>query len=109
MTGSEFYEERMLSDIAKGRYKKESVRAMIEECCMRAVRNSAERIFEFCFYISLQELHYNAGYDKDALDEYFAGCVDAVEAFYAGAYDLDDMKTALEQDAGFSGRFAWRK
>lgn len=38
-----------------------------------------------------------------------SGIDDKAAAFDAGAYDLEDMKNALEEDTGFTLEFKWRE
>lgn len=109
MKYEDFAEQRLISDIAKGRYPKEKVRELLDLYAKACIKKAEENIFEYCWLTLLQELRFEAGYTKEEMEAFFAKTVDAVEAYYQGAYDLEEMRQVLLDEVGFAGHYAWRR
>ena len=100
-TLEEYLARDKLADIAKGRYSKKRVAEMFEAVA-RSVAVGSENIgFEVGILIALQTLHYDFGFGEKRLDRFFHAMQPAITAFDARAYDMDDIKQALREDAHF--------
>ena len=90
-----------IADIAKGRNNKQQVTEMFQDVA-RSVAVGSENIgFEFGSLVALQTLHYDFGFGEKRLDRFLQAMQPAITAFDARAYDMDDIKQALREDAHF--------
>lgn len=105
--------EDIIRNIAKGRYNREKVRGMFhtvyEEGYDQGYKDGQRFGFEIAMLQALQTLHYTAGFGAIRLNRFFEECCKAVEAFDARAYDMEDMKQALAQDAKFTYEIKWKE
>ena len=86
----------LIADIAKGRYGKEKVMEIMER-----------RVTEFLLLHFAQVMHYELGFGKQRLERYINDLAEQMAAFDAGAYDIDDMRQALIDDAKFELELKW--
>lgn len=96
MDKTAMFEEKLISDLAKGRFPKAKVKHIIEVFCRESARKAERNTFEFCWLFCLQTLAYEFGFGKDRLQRFFDEASKAVDAFDAGAYDLEDMRQSLK-------------
>ena len=52
-------------------------------------------------------MHYELGFGKQRLERYINDMAEQMAAFDAGAYDIDDMRQALIDDAKFDLELKW--
>lgn len=107
MKYTEIIEERMVSDIAKGRYPKEKVKDIFQTMSRIVAKNVEKNVFEYCWLFCLQTLHYEFGFGQKRLERFFNESSKAVDAFDSGAFSIDDMRQALKDDACFECSFNW--
>lgn len=94
-----YFAKDTLANIAKGRYNREKVEDMFRKA-MYGAANEAERFaFEFAILTALQTLHYDFGFGAKRLSRFVEAMQPQITAFDAGAYDMDDMRQALVDDA----------
>lgn len=82
MKYEEFYEERILSDVAKGRFPKAKVKEIFHTLCRVVAKNVEKAVFEYCWLFCLQTLHAEFGFGQKRLQRFFdeaSKAVDAVE------------------------------
>lgn len=97
-----------LADISKGRYNRQQVERMFAAAIKEGCLYTERTVFEYCALQFLQELHYEFGFGKTRLSRFLDGFAEKIEAFDAGAYDLDDMRTALKEDTGIELKIDWK-
>lgn len=107
MNKAEMIEDRMISDISKGRYPKSKVKDIIQTMCRIVGKEVEKNVFEYCWLFCLQTLHYEFGFGKVRLERFFNEAAKAVDAFDSGVSSIDDMRQALKDDAGFECSFNW--
>ena len=107
MNKAEMIEDRMISDISKGRYPKSKVKDIIQTMCRIVGKEVEKNVFEYCWIFCLQTLHYEFGFGKVRLERFFNEAAKAVDAFDSGVFSIDDMRQALKDDAGFECSFNW--
>lgn len=107
MNKAEMIEDRMISDISKGRYPKSKVKDIIQTMCRIVGKEVEKNVFEYCWLFCLQTLHYEFGFGKVRLERFFNEAAKAVDAFDSGVFSIDDMRQALKDDAGFECSFNW--
>ena len=108
-TLEEYLARDKLADIAKGRYSKKRVEEMFKAAVMAACQETERLAAEFWCYSFLQDLHYELGFGEKRMARLMSGIDEKAAAFDAGAYDLEDMKNAIEEDTGFTLEFKWRE
>lgn len=96
-----------LSDIAKGRYDRETVERMFRVVAEETAKGVERAAFEYCALMFLQELHYEFGFGRKRLERFIADFSEKALAFDAGAYDIDDMRNALAEDTGVVVTMQW--
>lgn len=105
MNRAEMVEDKILSDIAKGRYNKAKVKELIE-LFMRAASEAARKeMFEWDWLFACQTLHYTFGFEKDDLEKFFGESANAIDGFNAKTFTIEDIRKALKEDAKFECRF----
>lgn len=52
-------------------------------------------------------VHYELGFDKIRLEQYIGRLMEQMTAFDVGAYNIDDMRQALMDDADFELDVKW--
>lgn len=62
---------------------------------------------EFLLLHFAQVMHYELGFGKQRLERYINHLAEQMAAFDAGAYDIDDMRQALIDDAKFELELKW--
>lgn len=107
MNKAEMIEDRMISDISKGRYPKSKVKDIIQTMCRIVGKEVEKNVFEYCWLFCLQTLHYEFGFGRIRLERFFNEAAKAVDAFDSGVFSIDDMRQALKDDAGFECSFNW--
>lgn len=107
MNKAEMIEDRMISDISKGRYPKSKVKDIIQTMCRIVGKEVEKNVFEYCWLFCLQTLHYEFGFGKVRLERFFNEAAKAVDAFDSGVFSIDDMRKAMKDDAGFECSFNW--
>lgn len=107
MKYEEFYEERILSDVAKGRFSKAKVKEIFHTLCRVVAKRVEKAVFEYCWLFCLQTLHYEFGFGQKRLLRFFNEASKAVDAFDSGAFSIEDMRQALKDDAKFECSFDW--
>lgn len=107
MKYEEFYEKRLLSDVAKGRFPKDKVKEIFHTLCRVVAKNVEKAVFEYCWLFCLQTLHYEFGFGQKRLQRFFDEASKAVDAFDVGAFSIDEMRQALKDDAKFECSFNW--
>ena len=107
MNKAEMIEDRMISDISKGRYPKSKVKDIIQTMCRIVGKEVEKNVFEYCWLFCLQTLHYEFGFGRVRLERFFNEAAKAVDAFDSGVFSIDDMRQALKDDAGFECYFNW--
>ena len=108
MTLTEYLAKDRLADIAKGRYSKKRVEEMFRSAVSAACKETERIAAEFWCYSFLQDLHYEFGFGEKRMARLMSGIDEKAAAFDAGAYNIDDMKNALEEDTGFTLEFRWK-
>lgn len=88
-----------LANIAKGRYSKEKVEDIFRKAVCGAANTAEHLAFEFAMLLVLQTLHYDFGFGAKRLDRFVSAVQPQLTAFDVGAYDMDDMRQALIEDA----------
>ena len=97
----------LIADIAKGRYGKEKVMEIMEAAATEAAHAMERRVTEFLLLHFAQVMHYELGFGKQRLERYINDLAEQMAAFDAGAYDIDDMRQALIDDAKFELELKW--
>lgn len=93
-----------IADIAKGRYNKQQVAEMFQEVARVAAIEGEEIGFEYGILSLCQSLHYDKkkfGFGAKRLAYLMEITQPALDAFDAKAYDMEDMRQALREDAKF--------
>ena len=109
MTGDKFFEKRIVSDIAKGRYSSEQVQTVLREVFL-AGREAGERdAFEYTVLADLQTLHYDFGFGAVRLKRFAEKQTAAIQAFDAKVFNAEDMRQALKDDAKFDYSVRWEE
>lgn len=98
-----------LGDIAKGRYSKSQVENIFKKAMTVAALESEHSAFEYAILTMCQVLHYEFGFGKTRLSRMVEKTQPMLDGFDAKAYDMDDMRQALREDAGFDLDFVYRK
>ena len=57
----------------------------------------------------LQELHYEFGFGNKRLQKLITGFSEKAVAFDSGAYDMEDLRSALKEDTGIELKITWCK
>lgn len=107
MKYEEFIEQRIVSDVAKGRYPKAKVQEIFHTFAEVVCKNTEKAVFEYCWLFCLQTLHYEFGFGQKRLMRFFNEASKAVDAFDAGAFSIEDMRQVLSDDANFECSFNW--
>ena len=89
----------LIADIAKGRYGKEKVMEIMEAATTEAAHDMERRVTEFLLLHFAQVMHYELGFGRQRLERYINHLAEQMAAFDVGAYDIDDMRQALMDDA----------
>lgn len=97
----------LIADIAKGRYGKEKVMEIMEAAATEAAHTMERRVTEFLLLHFAQVMHYELGFGRQRLERYINDLAKQMAAFDAGAYDIDDMRQALIDDAKFELELKW--
>ena len=97
----------VIGNISKGRYGKEKVMEIIEAATTEAAHAMERRVTEFLLLHFAQVMHYELGFGKRRLERYINDLAEQMAAFDAGAYDIDDMRQALMDDADFELDVKW--
>ena len=97
----------LIADIAKGRYGKEKVMEIMKAAATEAAHDMERRVTEFLLLHFAQVMHYELGFGKQRLERYINHLAEQMAAFDAGAYDIDDMRQALKEDAKFELELKW--
>lgn len=105
MNRAEMVEDKILSDIAKGRYKKAKVKELIEIFMRASADEARKEMFEWCWLFACQTLHYEFGFEKDDLEKFFGESANAIDGFNAKTFTIEDIRKALKEDANFECRF----
>lgn len=58
MKYEEFYEERILSDVAKGRFPKAKVKEIFHTLCRVVAKNVEKAVFEYCWLFCAEKGHF---------------------------------------------------
>ena len=98
-----------LADIAKGRYSKKQVEDMFQKAVYAAAIETEHLSFEYAMLMMLQTLHYDFGFGHKRLGRVVELTQPALEAFDAKAFDMDDMRQALIDDAHFEFGVEWKE
>lgn len=109
MNLTDYLAKDTLSNIAKGRYNKQQVEDMFQKAVYGAAIEAENVAFEYAILTILQTLHYDFGFGATRLARLVDLTQPALDAFDARAYDMNDMRQALQQDAKFDLEFVWRK
>ena len=107
MKYDEFIEQRLVADVAKGRYPKAKVLEIFHTFARVIAKNVEKAVFEYCWLFCLQTLHYEFGFGQKRLQRFFEEASKAVDAFDSGAFSIEDMRQALKDDAHFECSFDW--
>lgn len=107
MTIKDYIVNDRLKDIAKGRYSADRVKDIIHSVCQSVSQDVERAVFEYCALMFLQELHYEFGFGKKRLERFIGDFSEKALAFDAGAYDIEDMRNALKEDAGIEITMVW--
>ena len=107
MNQVELFEDRVIGDIAKGRFPKAKVREIIEELCRIKGLDISRRVFEYSWLFALQTLHYEFGFGAKRLERFWSECAKAVDGFDAGAFTIEDMRQVIKEDAKFDPIINW--
>ena len=97
----------IIGNISKGRYGKEKVMEIMEAAATEAAHAMERRVTEFLLLHFAQVMHYELGFGKQRLERYINDLAEQMAAFDAGAYDIDDMRQALMDDADFELDVKW--
>ena len=97
----------LIANIAKGRYSKSKVETIINKLCVDAAHDMERKVTEFLLLQFAQVLHYELGFDKIRLEQYIGRLMEQMTAFDVGAYNIDDMRQALIDDAKFELELKW--
>lgn len=100
-----------IADIAKGRYNKQQVAEMFEAVARTAAIEAEEIGFEYAILSLYQSLHYDKKFRFGAQRLAYLTEITqpALDAFDAKAYDMEDMRQALREDAHFDIEFIVRR
>lgn len=109
MNKAEMIEDRMISDISKGRYPKSKVKDIIQTMCRIVGKEVEKNVFEYCWLFCLQTLHYEFGFGSKRLHKLITGFSEKAKAFDCGAYDMEDLRSALKEDTGIELSITWCK
>lgn len=107
MTFDEILTRELMSDIAKGRYNRQKVREIMDRLCGEVAHEVERTVFEYAMLQALQCLHYEFGFGNKRLQRFFDELSKAIAGFDAGAYDMEDMRMALADDAKFEFEIRW--
>ena len=95
----------LISSLSKGRLNREQTRSMLENLYKTAFEDgakTAERVTtEYLVLHFCQTLHYVFGFGAVRLRRLVADLDEKLAAFDVGAYDVEDMRRALREDAKF--------
>lgn len=91
----------------QGAIPEKKVKEIFHKLCLIVAKRVERSVFEYCWLFCLQTLHYEFGFGKQRLTRFFGEAAKAVEAFDAGAFSVEDMQTALKEDAKFECAFDW--
>ena len=109
MTLTEYLAKDRLADIAKGRYNKKRVEEMFRSAVETACKETERLVFEYAVLMCLQELHYEFGFGSKRLQKLITGFSEKAKAFDCGAYDMEDLRSALKEDTGIELKITWCK
>ena len=109
MTLTEYLAKDRLADIAKGRYNKKRVEEMFRSAVSAACKETERLVFEYAVLMCLQELHYEFGFGNKRLQKLITGFSEKAMAFDSGAYDMDDLRSALKEDTVIELNITWCK
>ena len=109
MTLTEYLAKERLADIAKGRYNKKRVEEMFKAAVIAACQETERLVFEYAVLMCLQELHYEFGFGNKRLQKLITGFSEKAKAFDCGAYDMEDLRSALKEDTGIELSITWCK
>lgn len=107
MTYDELLTRELVSDMAKGRFDKVKIREIMTTLCREVAGDVEKTVFEYTLLQALQCLHYEFGFGAKRLQRFFEECCKTIEAFDRGAFDMEDMKQALAEDAKFDYEIKW--
>lgn len=95
----------LISSLSKGRLNREQTKSMLESLYKTAFEDgakTAERVTtEYLVLHFCQTLHYVFGFGAVRLRRLVADLDEKLAAFDVGAYDVEDMRKALKEDAKF--------
>lgn len=97
----------LIANIAKGRYSKSKVETIINKLCVDAAHDMERKVTEFLLLHFAQVMHYELGFGRQRLERYINHLAEQMAAFDVGAYDIDDMRQALIDDAKFELELKW--
>lgn len=109
MTLTEYLAKDRLADIAKGRYNRKHVEEMFRSAVSAACKETERLVFEYAVLMCLQELHYEFGFGSKRLQKLITGFSEKAVAFDSGAYDMEDLRSALKEDTGIELSITWCK
>ena len=109
MTGDKFFEKRIVSDIAKGRYSSERVQTVLREVYMAGYEAGERFGCEYTTYIDFQTLHYYEGYGAKRLKRFAEKRDSSLQALDARVFSTEDMRQALKDDAKFDYSMKWEE
>ena len=80
---------------------------IMEAAATEAAHAMERRVTEFLLLHFAQVMHYELGFGKRRLERYINDLAEQMAAFDAGAYNIDDMRQALMDDADFELDVKW--
>lgn len=102
----------LISSLSKGRLNREQTQSMLESLYKTAFEDgakTAERVTtEYLVLHFCQTLHYAFGFGAVRLRRLVADLDEKLAAFDVGAYDVEDMRRALREDAKFEVNIWYR-